>query len=434
MLLTADWVLPISRPPIRDGAVLIRHGRIAEVGTLADVAAWAPSLTPVRLDGCVLMPGLVNGHTHISLSALEGLLEPDAFDKWLPKIVSAMRSWDASDYAASASLGAQHCLEAGVTVIGDITYGAEAVAAAGDAGLGGVFYWEVLGVRASQLAGELERMEFPTADADIANARVTCGLSPHSVYTSGPKLLAAVHQTARDLRLPFAIHLAESAAEMQLLTNGSGPLADTARRLADGFVPPRTSAVAYLDRLGVLAGSTAIHLGHALPVDIPRLASTVRGVVTCPRSNQYLSNRLPRVGRMLQAGIPVGIGTDSSASNDDLDLFEEVRVLKTGDPSISSRRLIEMVTSMGAVALGVEHRYGTLEPGMQADLAAFKVGPTDAPERALVKLAGRATTEAVISNGEWRVQRGRAIRPLSEATCAAVERATARASAALDAT
>lgn len=433
MLLTADWVLPMSRPPIRNGAVLVRHGRIAAVGTLAELGGGGAGAAPVPFEGCVLMPGLVNAHTHISLSALEGLLEPAAFDRWLPKIVVAMNAWGAGDYAASAAVGAEKCLEAGVTVVGDITYGAESVAAAGDTGLGGVFYWEVLGIRASRLTATLEEMEFPSAIEQCSNARVTCGLSPHSAYTSGPSLLKAVHQAARDMRVPVAIHVAESDAETQLLREGTGPLASTAQRLADGFRAPGSSTVAYLDRLDALAGATAVHLGHALPTDIPRLAATVRGVVTCPRSNRYLSNRLPRVGRMLASGIPVGIGTDSSASNDDLDLFEEVRALRASDPEIPSRRLIEMVTSMGAVALGLESRYGMLEAGIQADLVAFRVGPTDTPERALVSSAGRSTVEAVISAGEWRIMHGRLVRPLQPGILAAADQATERARRALGA-
>lgn len=430
MLITAEWVLPISRPPIRNGAVLVEGPIIREVGRLAEIEGLAPHAERFDFPGCTLMPGLVNAHTHLSLSAMEGLLEPDAFDRWLPRLVAAMHSWDAGDYAASASLGARRCLEAGVTVVGDIAYGPESAAAAADAGVGGVFYWEVLGIEAAGLYARLEEMEFPVASEGRNSDRIRCGLSPHSAYTSGPSLLAAVHEAAVEMGVPVAIHVAESKAETELLTRGTGPLAPTAERMARGFKAPGTGAVAYLDRLGVLDGVTAVHLGQSLPTDIPRLAATSRGIVTCPRSNRFLANHLPRINRMLLSGIPVGIGTDSAASNHDLDLMEDVRRLHEEDPSIPASRLLEIATAMGAVALGVEDRYGVMETGMRADMAVFCTGATSSPEEAVVRTGGRDTLNAVLSDGVWRISDG-AHTEQDDALEPAVRLAVAKARAAL---
>lgn len=426
MLITADWVLPVSRPPIRNGGVIIDGTTVLEVGRGEELKGLARDREHFHFAGCTLLPGLVNAHTHLSLSAMEGLLEPEAFDLWLPKLVAAMRAWEPDDYAASAALGSYRSLEAGVTVVGDIVYGPEAVAVAADAGIGGVFYWEVLGVEGPRLYAELERMEFPLDDGTGCGARTRCGVSPHSTYTSGPSLLHAVHEAALELKVPVAVHVAESVAEAELLAEGAGPLLETANRLAKGFEPPHSGAVAYLDRLGVLDGVTAIHLGQALPTDIPRLAATARGIVTCPRSNLFLSNRTPRIHRMRLAGIPVGIGTDSAASNHDLDLFEEIRALQGLDTKLTARDLLEIATASGAIAIGVEDRYGILERGMQADVAVFKTGPTDTPEETLVRVGGRGTVEAVLARGEWRVLEGRCVRdvaPLAAGIAAATERA-----------
>lgn len=426
MLITADWVLPISRPPIRRGAVLVQGTSVVEVGRESDLRALAKDVEHVHFEGCTLLPGLVNAHTHLSLSALEGLLEPESFDLWLPKLVAAMKAWDADDFAASAALGANQSLESGVTVVGDIVYGPEAVAVASDAGLGGVFYWEVLGVEGPRLYAELERMEFPRGDHPACGRRTRCGLSPHSTYTAGPSLLRALHDLALELRLPVAVHVAESVVEAELLSEGTGPLAATAERLAKGFEVPHCGAVAYLDRLGVLDGTTAVHLGQTLPTDIPRLAATARGVVTCPRSNRFLSNRTPRIERMRLAGIPVGVGTDSAASNNDLDLLEEVRLLQSIDPNLTARDLLESVTASGAIAIGVEDRFGILERGMEADVAVFRTGATDSPEETLVRVGGRDTLEAVLTHGEWRVREGRLLADLA-ALEPAIARATLRA-------
>jgi cytosine/adenosine deaminase-related metal-dependent hydrolase len=203
--------------------------------------------------------------------------------------------------------------------------------------------------------------------------------------------------------VPFAIHVAESAAEVQLLRDGTGPLAAVASRTAFGFKAPGTSTVRYLHDLGVLSGATAVHCCHVDASDIELLAAEARGVVTCPRSNRYLGNPVPDVTALLASGIPVGIGTDSAASNWDLDLMAEIRALRDLHPSIPARILVEIATTQGARAIGVAEDFGTLEPGKQADLAVFALGPTDAPEQATVDRAGASTLRALVVGGTWRV-------------------------------
>ena len=430
MLITAGWVLPISRTPIRDGAVYIESDRIVSVGTAAELASRHPNSERRDFPSCILLPGLVNAHTHLALTGLGGLVGAMPFEQWLPRLITALSCWGPADYAASATRGAEASLEAGVTVVGDIAYGAESRHAAAEHGVGGVFYLELLGMTADQLPAALADAAFPPAAGEWCGERVRCGLSPHSTYTVGPELMRAATIAARRLGVPFAIHAAESDAEMQLLRDGTGPLAGTAERLAAGFVAPRSGAVAYLDNLGALDGATAIHLCHLHADEIPRLAATVRGVVTCPRSNRFLHNPLPPVARLLSSGIPVGVGTDSSASNDDLNLLAEVRVLREALPEIAPRLLVEMVTAMGAIALGVEDRYGVLEPGMQADLALFSLGDVSDPETALVEHGGRDTLAAVLAGGTWRVLDGALVAP-DRAAAAVVAQSAKRSAAAL---
>ena len=419
MLITADWVLPVSRPPIRNGAVLIERGVVREVGPARDLEGLDAEHERFDHPGCVLTPGLVNAHTHLSLTALGGLFEADDFAIWLGRLVEAVRAWDIGDHAASASLGAHRCLEAGVTVVGDIAYGPESPSAALVAGLGGAFFWEVLGIGAPALDAELEKLEFPVAERGACGSRMRCGLSPHSAYTSGPQLLRAVHEASLQWGVPFAMHVAESRVETDLLRDGSGPLLEVAERAAHGFRVPGVGPVAYLDRLGVLDGATVVHAGHISPTDIVRLASTARGVVTCPRSNAFLSNPVAPVARLLRAGIPVGIGTDSAASNHDLDLMEDVRALHALDPSIPPKTLVEMATAMGAIALGLEDRFGILEPGMQGDVAIFRIRETHDPEADFVRLAGAKTLEAVYTTGAWRIREGAHVEPIRNIEAAA---------------
>ncbi len=422
MLITAQWILPVSRPPIRDGAVLVHDGHVVAVGPADDIAALDPLAARYDFGECIITPGLVNAHTHLSLTSLNGLVPPGPFHEWLPQLVRGMHAWSADEFAASATLGAYESLRSGVTVVGDIVYERSAAEAIIATGLGGTFYWEVLGIEAPALFGVLEQTGFPAPDDDGCGPRSRCGLSPHATYSSGARLLQLVHGLALETGAPVAIHVAESAAETQLFRDGTGPLAPLAERLAHGFEAPGVTPVAYLDGLGVLDGATAIHLGHATPSDVSRLAATARGTVACPRSNAYLHNPIAPVQDLLDAGIPVGIGTDSSASNHDLDLMADVRALHREQPEVDCDSLLKAVTLMGAIALGVEDRYGVIEKGMQADLAVFRTGPTDDPTTAFVSHAGAQTLEALLVGGSWRA--------LDGSLCEDLTNVEARASAA----
>lgn len=433
MLVTADWVLPVSRRPVRDGAVLIEDGLVLEVGRTDDLAGHPAAGTRFDFPGCVVMPGLINAHTHLSLTALAGLVRQQEFTPWLSDIVAATRDWSPEDHAASAASGAAQCLGCGVTVVGDITYGPESREACERAGVGGTFFWEVLGVTAPVLYAQLERTGYPGEPDGPCRKRQRCGLSPHSPYTAGPRLLQAMHEAAAEWHVPYCVHAAESAAEVELLARGTGPLAPIAERNAPDLETPGLTPIAYLDTLGVLGGATVVHAGHAAgPDDIVRLASAARGVVACPRSNEFLGNPVAPVARLLRSGVPVGLGTDSSASNHDLDLMNEVRAMHRIEPSLSASALLEMATLHGATALGIEDRFGLLERGMQADLAIFAVGETSDPEGDLVRHAGAGCVRAVHADGSWRVLDGKLV-GTTGAPEAAARAAAVRARHSLDA-
>jgi cytosine/adenosine deaminase-related metal-dependent hydrolase len=422
VILTADWVLPVTGRPIRDGAVLTRGPRIEAVGTIDQMRALAPDETSEHFGECVLMPGLVNAHTHLSLTVLGGLIPPVPMRPFLKHVTAAILAMSDDDFAASAALGALESLRAGVTCVGDIAYGPEPLAACADAGLAGVFYWEVFGIDAGELSGELAEREFPAEVDSCALGRTRCGLSPHAPYTAGPELLHATWNVAQRHRIGFAIHVAESPAERDLMVNARGPLSDTARRLATGFRSPGLGSVAYLEGLGVLKDAVAVHCVHLEQGDGRRLKRSVAGVVLCPRSNAYLANGDPPVAELSSAGIYLALGTDSAASNHDLDLFEEGRAARDIDRSLTSRRVIAMLTHDGARVLGLDNVCGAIEPGLSADLTVIRTGATTDPEAAVVGLGGRETVEAVMSAGLWRVRGGKSALPTGM-----IDRAAAKA-------
>lgn len=407
-IIAADWVLPVERPPLREAGVVIEGDRIVAVSPLFHLTSAFRGVPVEYFDGCIMTPGLVNAHTHLTLSALAGLIPPSPFEEWLPRLVTALRPWEIADHEASGIVGAIESLSSGVTVVGDIAYGAAEVTRAVALGLGGVFYWELLGMVAEQIGEHLVYLRYPD-QLDAFGSRAVCGLSPHSPYTSGPGLLRAVHELAENGGVPTAIHLSESSAEVELLRDGTGPLAGTASRTAPDFRAPGTTTAVYLDYLGVLEGTTAVHACHLASEDVGLVARAVRGVVTCPRSNRYLGNPVPEVAPLLKAGIAVGIGTDSSASNDDLDLMREVRTLSAEQPELDPETLLRMATLGGAMAIGVSERFGALTPGRFADLALFAIRSDDDPARAWLESAGRGSAEAVMSSGAWRVRDGNAL-------------------------
>ncbi len=419
MLVRADWVVPVAAPPVRDGAVALRGNLICAVGPFDRLAEEYPAEPVTHHPGCVLMPGLVNAHTHLALTALHEVVPSAPFPEWLALVVRAMRALGPDDLAASTVLGAHRAMASGTTVVGEIAYGPESPAIAADTGLGGAFFWEVLGLAPEELPDRLAELEYPADPARIQGRRQRYGLSPHAPYTSGPDLLREVRRRTRAEGTGLALHVAESPAETELLRAGTGPLAEVAARSAHGFAAPGTTPVRYLSDLGVLDGALAVHCAELLPVDIPVLASRAAAVVLCPRSNAYLHVGPAPVKRLAASGVTLALGTDSLASNADLDLFAEARALTRVAPSLSAERLIRMMTAEGARALGLESSFGTLEPGRQADLAVYRVDGGEDPYAALLERAGRSTVEAVMAAGLWRVLGGQATFPSRFAETAA---------------
>jgi cytosine/adenosine deaminase-related metal-dependent hydrolase len=420
-LVTADWVLPVSGPPIPGGAVLTEGDRVVRVGPAAELERETPAADLTDLPGCAVIPGLVNAHTHLALTAFDGLLAPDELPDWMGRLVGGMRVLSSDDFRASAAWGAARCLAGGATTVGDIAYGVESMTAASELGLGGVFFWELLGIPASRLDDRLAETGFPGVGHGPAEstapdpaerpseplaAAARPGISPHTVYSSGPELIRAARRFADERGLCFCMHVAESRAEDDLMRRGEGPFARLAERLADGFAVPRESPVAYLDDLGVLERAVVVHGVQLDAADTSTLARRDAGVVLCPRSNAFLQGGLAPVAALAGAGVALAVGTDSVASNVDLDLFEEGRAVRRIHPGLDARATLELMTAGGADVLGLRDTRGRLAPGSRADLCAVRVGPVDRPEEALVE-EGRATSvEAVMAGGEWRVLGG----------------------------
>ena len=395
-LLRAAIVLPIAGPPIRDGAVGIRDGRLAAVGAWPEVRDAWPAGPVLDLGPAALLPGLVNAHTHLELSGLgppAGI--PKDFAGWIVDLIRRRRAADPGALAAAARQAAQVMVRSGTTAIGDISATGLAIGPLCEAGLRGVVFHEVLGfdpARAEALLAEAERGLLALAEA-LRGSRLLPGLTPHTLYTSSEALIRGCLAAARARGLRACLHVAEDPAEVEFTRAGGGRL----RELLHAFVgwadltPPARGQrpLEFLDTLSGLADDVLlVHAVQATAPEIGRMAAAGAPVAHCPRSNALLGVGVAPVPALLGRGVTVGLGTDSLASNWSLNLWDEIRFahrLHAG--RVPPGQWLALATRGGARALGLDREVGTLEVGKAADVTAVAL-PSEAMAEPVAWLAG----------------------------------------------
>lgn len=440
-LYRARWLLPVVTPPLRDGELLVDDaGRIAAVAPSG--ALNLPEAVEVHdLGDAILLPGLVNVHAHPELAMFRGALEDLPFHDWILRLVSAKRKvLTPDDNAAAARWTLVEAIRGGITTIGATDASGAVVTAMVEAGVRGIVYQEVFGPDPSEHETALDRLQ---EDLRLllpqATDLVRIGVSPHAPYTVSDPLYVAAARLARTEGFPMAAHIAESRAERDLVVSGEGDFAPGLR--ARGIPTPRRgrTPVDLLDRLGVLeAKPLLIHCVDLDWRDIERIAATGCPVAHCPAANAKLGHGIAPVRRLKEAGVLIGLGTDSVGSNNRLDVLEEARISCLLQRASEARpdllppeELLRLCTIDGARALGLDGRIGTLEPGKEADLCAVSIQaphaiPTFDPVATLFHAA--RGTDVVLT-----VVRGRALYRSGEietidvpAAGAAVERAAER--------
>ncbi len=401
----ARWVLPIVSAPLPDAAVVVDGERIVWVGPSAHAEAGRHE----QLGAAMLMPGLVNAHTHLELTSLRGFLEALPFRDWLRTLTDVRANvLDARALTDAARFGVSEALRAGITTVADCSATGAPMDAMRDAGIRGRVYLETFGPDVAQVSTAMQGLRDGVSRLqERATSLVGVGISPHAPYTVSAPLFRAVAAYARDERLPVATHVAESAAEVAFVRHGSGPFAE--RLLARGIAVSGTHAspITLLAETGLLdAQPLCIHAIHTDAIDLQRIADSGSTVVHCPISNAKLGQGIAPLHAMLDVGIAVGLGTDSVASNDRMDLIAEARQavllqsLATATPdALSSSNALELATRGGARALGLSD-VGTLAAGQWADLCAFRcdafeAAPVYDPEVLLVHVLGTGARAAL---------------------------------------
>jgi cytosine/adenosine deaminase-related metal-dependent hydrolase len=423
--IAASWVITgdAAQAPIAGGAVVLDGaGRIVAVGEASGLRQrFADARWEERR--AVLLPGLVNAHTHLELSALRGRVPGGrGFGPWVTALMQAREAAAPEADEDAIDTAVSELLAAGTACVGEVTNTLAAVGAlAGAPVLGRVFH-EVFGMRRETGEVMLGMAEQRRAEIEPWPDNLSYAPTPHTAYTLHPEVLRAVVQRARAAGALSSLHLCEHAAERAFLLDGSGPfaafLAARGSSPAD-WRPPGVDPVSYAAELSALAPDVlCVHLADARPDELDRVARAGAKVVLCPRSNLHLEVRLPPLLAMLERGIEPALGTDSLASCASLDVLEEARVLAERFPTVPARSLLAMATSFGARALGLEAQLGSLAAGKQPGVIAFAHegdAPADA-ERFL--LSRRAQQREVLA---------RPARNLEGAVVAAASRQSAAA-------
>lgn len=414
----AHWVVPIATPPIADGVVAVEGSRIAYVGS----SDAGPGGDEVSLGQCVLMPGLVNAHCHLELTAMRGFLEDLDFRRWILRLTNARRAvLDRAALLDSARYGLEEGVRAGITCYADTCESGVVLQAMREAGVRGVMYQEVFGPDPAQCDASIAGLRDRVAGLRyLETPLVRVGVSPHAPYTVSDRLFRATTAFAREEHLPMAIHIAESEVEQMLVVNGTGSFAEGLRRRGIRVEPRAASPIQLLASLGVLdVRPLLIHCVRTDQSDVGAIARSGSAVAHCPASNAKLGHGIAPLDELLAAGIPVGLGSDSMASNNRMDLLEEARLALLAQrarlcssETPSAADVLEMATIGGATALGLADVTGTLEEGKEADLAAFSLdatAPVHDPIAASVFSITGARASFVAVSGKPLVRDGRAV-------------------------
>lgn len=407
----ARWVLPINASPIENGEVTVEDGLIQDVR-----ARQAPASECRDFGEAVLLPGLVNAHSHLEYTALRGFLEDVAFFPWIRALTAAKASLTADDWLWSARLGALECAASGITTLADNSDAGVTLRVLSESGLRGIAYQELFGIDDREpIPPIMDALQTKiTAYRQYASSRVAVGVSPHALYTIRPALFAAINAYVAAEHLPTSIHVAESPAESLLTEYGTGPFAEMYARRGITWAVPHLSPTAYAASLGALGPTTlAVHCVHQTGSDIQLAAQVNAAIIHCPKSNAKLGAGIAPLAAWLKTdGLRVGLGTDSAVSNNAHDLWEEMRFAlllqrakSENAEAVTARDVLHLATLGGANALGLASQIGSLTPGKRADLIAVGLNqshtiPATDPYAALVYSARASDVLLTVCNGE----------------------------------
>lgn len=401
----ADAIVTGDAEVVRDGAVVVESsGEVVEVGRAQDLLPAHAGARVERVRG-VLLPGLVNAHTHLELSALRGMVPGGAgFVAWVERMMGARAEVQPEQDEQAIDRAVAELDACGTAAVGEVSNSLAAVRALAKRAIAGCVFHEVFGVQREPLERRLA--ELPRAIEERFGAWPSDDLAyaptAHTLYTTHPDVVRRIARDARDRGARISIHLSEHAAERRALEQGDGPVVDwyesRLKLRRDRLVWPHKSPIAFADELGVLAPHVVcVHLTDARGDELELVARRGACVVFCPRSNLHIETRLPPLVAARAAGVAPALGTDSLASNASLDVLAEARALADRFPSVAASDLVRMATWEGARALG-RADLGRIARGARPGIVAIE-GEAGSDACAFVLRNVRATRRWVVRRG-----------------------------------
>lgn len=381
-ILSSDFVLPISSAPVSNGAVLIEKDKILAVGKLEQLREEFPLAEIDEFGEAVIMPGFVNAHSHLELTAMRGFLDDleDDFSSWLITLskTRAEKLTD-EDIEISAKWGVLEGLRAGVTCFADIgRYGKAGFEALKKTGLRGIVFQETeFSPKNEEAENDFAKLEekFLTL-RETETSLVKAGISPHAPYTVSRRLFEIIADYALRENVKLSIHAAESKEEINFMRFGKGFLAGVYAKLGLTWETPKVASIEYLEQTGILQAQPLLaHCVYVNERDIGIIKESDSRIAHCPKSNAKFGHGVAQLEEFLDCNLRVGFGSDSVASNNTCDILEESRFAALFARARDSKKkflgapeIIETATLGGARAIGLESEIGTLEPGKQADV------------------------------------------------------------------
>lgn len=398
---TARWVFPVSGPPLERGTVTVEGDRVAAVEPRG---VCSPD---EDFGNAALIPGLVNAHTHLDLSGARGLIaptDPDHFTDWLRGVIAYRRTRTPEQTQADIRAGLAECLRHGTTLIGDIAAEGTSWDALAAAPMRAVVFRELIGLSVARLNEAFQILAlWQRAHPDSATCRAA--FSPHAPYSAGVALI----RLAASKSLPLTVHFAESPAEMELIHHRTGPFRFFLESL--GIWEPDRIADSLRSVLWRTQKASHVLFAHGNYLPPGTQLKPHQSIVYCPRTHAAFGHPPHPFRQFLANKVRVCLGTDSLASNPDLDTLAEARFVRRLYPDFPGAQLLRMVTLSGAEALGWADDCGSLEPGKSADVVVVPLPDADAPDPHELLLVDHPGTRRTMFRGAWVTARAARSRP-----------------------
>lgn len=389
--LTARWVFPADRPALPVGVVTIDGDKILAVepagGRKADV----------DLGNAAILPGLVNAHTHLDLSDARGKMPPTAdYTAWLRRVIQHRRAQSWEQVCATITDGIKESIKCGVTLLGDISAGGYSWDILASAALRAVVHHELIGLTSERARGNTLGIAAPWMHDHAPTPTCLPALSPHAPYSYRADYLPFVVTVGKGR---ITIHLAESAGEMELLDRQSGPFVPFLAELGAWDPSGLARSPQHVIELTKRAKTALfVHCNYLQPdVSIGPKAA----IVYCPRTHAAFGHPPHPFREFMKRGVRVVLGTDSLASNPDLDILAEARFVAARHPDLPGETLLRMITLDGAIALGWGDVTGSLTPGKSADLVALSLPDREEDDPYRLVFDSTSSVQRVCFRGSW---------------------------------